>query len=383
VSTAPTHRVLVCATGFPRSVDDAHKPFLLDHARALVDAGHEVTVVCPGAAGLPGREVIDGVDVVRFRYAPRVLETLAYDGAMYRRVVGPHVVVVPLFVLSFLATVVFAARRRRVDVIHAHWWAPTGIVAVVAATLTGAASVIHLHGSDATIARGPLVPLARWTLGRAGAVLAVSDELAAWGSAVSGRPVEVVPMPLPLGRLPVPTPPPDHGPVLGVGRLLPEKGFDVLIRAVAQVGRPVVLVGEGPERTALQVLAVEVGADLTLVGQVAPGELGEWYRRASVVAVPSRREGFGLVAAEAAAAGRAVVGTRVGGIPGVVDDGVSGILVPPDDVAALADALTRVDSAMGSRGPAQVEHLGPARHALAVGAAYERALSRRGDPAGR
>jgi len=364
-------------------VDDAHKPFLLDHARALVDAGHEVTVVCPGAAGLPGREVIDGVDVVRFRYAPRVLETLAYDGAMYRRVVGPHVVVVPLFVLSFLATVVFAARRRRVDVIHAHWWAPTGIVAVVAATLTGAASVIHLHGSDATIARGPLVPLARWTLGRAGAVLAVSDELAAWGSAVSGRPVEVVPMPLPLGRLPVPTPPPDHGPVLGVGRLLPEKGFDVLIRAVAQVGRPVVLVGEGPERTALQVLAVEVGADLTLVGQVAPGELGEWYRRASVVAVPSRREGFGLVAAEAAAAGRAVVGTRVGGIPGVVDDGVSGILVPPDDVAALADALTRVDSAMGSRGPAQVEHLGPARHALAVGAAYERALSRRGDPAGR
>jgi glycosyltransferase involved in cell wall biosynthesis len=358
--------VLLCATGFPRSLDDPHKPFLLDHAAALVDAGARVTVVCPGSEGLPGHEWLRGVEIVRFRYAPRALETLAYDGAMYRRVVGPHALVVPPFVTAFAATAATAARRREVDVVHGHWWAPTGFVALAAAAAAGSHTVIHLHGSDAAVARGPVRGLARAVLGKADAVMAVSDELAAWGREVSGREVDVVPMPLPPHVDVPPTPTPADGPLLGVGRLVPEKGFDLLVRAAALVDRPVVIVGDGPQRGELEALAASLGADVTFVGEVPPAALVDHYRRASVVVVPSRREGFGMVAAEAAACGRAVVGTRVGGVPEVVADGVSGLVVEPDDVEALAAGLRSVRPEMGAEGPVQVRHLRADAHAATL-----------------
>jgi glycosyltransferase involved in cell wall biosynthesis len=367
-------RVLLCATGFPRSLDDPHKPFLLDHARALAAAGVGVTVVCPGAAGLAGREVLDGIEVVRFRYGPRSLETLAYDGAMYRRVAGPHAVMVPTFLAGFVATAATVARRRQVDVVHGHWWAPTGLVALAVAAAASARSVVHLHGSDAAMAVGPLRPLAGAVLARADAVMAVSGELAAWGSEVSGRHVDVVPMPLPVARLGEPTAPPTFGPLLGVGRLVPEKGFDLLVRAAALTDQAAVVVGDGPERAALEALAASLRADVTFTGEVAPEELAARYRQARVVVVPSRREGFGMVAAEAAACGRAVVGTRVGGIPEVVADGVSGVVVAPDDLDALVAGLRTVDTAMGRAGPAQVRHLLPGPHAEAVLARYRSLL---------
>ena len=71
------------------------------------------------------------------------------------------------------------------------------------------------------------------------------------------------------------------------------------------------------------------------VGFVPPHELGPYYERAAVVVVPSRREGYGMVAREAMAHGRPVVATAVGGLLDVVEDGVTGILVPPGDIAAL------------------------------------------------
>ncbi len=367
-------RVLLLATGFPRSVDDPHKPFLLDHARALVAAGAQVTVVCPSAAGMRGRERLDGVEVVRFRYAPRSAETLAYDGAMYRRVRGPHALVVPPFLAGFVATAVAVARRREVDVVHGHWWAPSGAVALAVARATGARSVVHLHGSDAAITGGPLRHLARLVFSHADAVMAVSADLAAWATEVGERPVDVVPMPLPAARLGPPTEPPDAGPLLGVGRLVPEKGFDVLVRAAAIARESVLVVGDGPERASLEELAGSVGAEVTFVGEVPPAVVAEHYRRARAVVVPSRREGFGMVAAEAAACGRAVVGTRVGGIPEVVADGVSGLLVDPDDVAGLAEALATVRPEMGRRGPERVRHLLPEAHAAMVLVRYRSLL---------
>ena len=118
----------------------------------------------------------------------------------------------------------------------------------------------------------------------------------------------------------------------------------------------------GPERQRLESQAQRLRVQLHLPGAVPPREMGDWYQRARIVVVPSRREGFGLVAAEAAAAGRAVVGTSVGGIPNVVRPGVSGLLVAPADVDALAAALKEVDPEWGVNGPQLVEGLGGERH---------------------
>lgn len=350
-------RVLVCTQGFPRHRDDHHAPFIADHAEAVAAAGASVIVLCPSGRGLPLVDRYGDLEVRRFRYAPRRLETLAYTGAMHRRVVGPAVLLVAPFLVGFLIAATRGARRA--DVLHAHWWAPSGLVAVLAGRLTRTPVVVHVHGTDATIARGPLRWLARWTLRHAEAVLAASDDLATWARGVAGVTAAVVPMPVSPGRVPAPTPPRTDGPVLAVGRLVPEKGFDVLIRAAARAGVRVELVGAGDQERALRDLAAQVGAAVTFLGSLPPRQLASRYAAARLVVVPSRREGFGLVAAEAAAAGRAVVASAVGGLPSIVRDGVTGALVPPDDVEELAAALVGTDPSLGAAGPAAVEQLGP------------------------
>lgn len=380
-------RVLVCTQGFPRHPADHHASFVLDHARALTAAGAEVEVSCPAGPGLPtcdaypapGDEDPDAtVRIRRFRYAPRRFETLAYSGGMHHRARGSGALLLPFFLAGFLLDVV--ARARRFDVIHAHWWLPSGVVAVVAGRLTGTPVVVQVHGTDAAMAQRFLRWPARWVLRRADAVIAVSEDLAGWVRGAAGVEATVLPMPL----RPVlaealhhdPTPPPADGPVLAVGRLVPEKAFDVLIRAAAKAAVPVVLVGDGGQEPALRALAAEVGADVTFAGPVPPDELGPHYRAARLVAVPSHREGFGLVAAEALASGRAVVASAVGGLAQVVADGVTGRLVPAGDVEALADALATTDPGLGARGPASIAWIAPERIGPATIDVYRHVLDR-------
>lgn len=125
-----------------------------------------------------------------------------------------------------------------------------------------------------------------------------------------------------------------------VGRLVPEKGFDVMLRALIELpGADLVLVGEGPARSSLERLSRDLGLDgrVTFTGRVEPPWTSRW--RFDVLAVPSRIEGFGLVAVEALLAGIPVVGSRVGGLCEVLTDGRTGLLVPVDDPTALASAL--------------------------------------------
>ena len=97
-------------------------------------------------------------------------------------------------------------------------------------------------------------------------------------------------------------------------------------------GLPRVLVGDGPLRD---------GAPES-VGFVEPSALGSYYERAAIVACPSHREGYGVVAREAMAHGRPVVASAVGGLLDAVEDGVTGLLVPPHQPAALRSALERL-----------------------------------------
>ena len=394
-------RVVLVAPGYPASLDDHHKPFLLDHARALAAAGAQVTVVCPAHPDAPRRDQVGGIEVRRVRFAPRRVEARVALGESYRVFAGLSALwVIPMVAMLTVAAVRQARRRPgraglpvepegsddaatdagaagSTTVIHGHWWFPCGLVAVAAAAVAGprAAGVVHIHGSDAAVTTNAVHHwLARRVLRRSGAVGAVSEDLRDWAAAlVSGhggvqpppstdladrraRPLlAVVPMPVAKDRFAPSTPVPDEGPVVAVGRLMAEKGFDVLIEAVALLPadeRPeVVIVGDGPDRALLEALALRRDVSATFPGAVPPSEIGEWYRRARLVCVPSRREGFGMVVPEALAAGRPVVASAVGAAPAFITDGTNGHLVPPDDAVALSDALAtalRSDFALSS-----------------------------------
>jgi glycosyltransferase involved in cell wall biosynthesis len=144
--------------------------------------------------------------------------------------------------------------------------------------------------------------------------------------------------------------PPEEPPhILFAGRLSEEKG--VLELAEAARGLPLVVAGAGHLASRVQ----------GVVGPVPPRELGGYYDRASIVAVPSRREGYGLVAREAMAHGRPVVASAVGGLLEAIEDGVNGVLVPPLDVAALRRALEELLA-----NPEQRARLGTAARAYAA-----------------
>jgi glycosyltransferase involved in cell wall biosynthesis len=379
VSGSTSLRVLLCTTGFPRFSDDANKPFLLDHARALTGQGATVTVVCPSGPDLPDHQGLEDIEIVRFRYGPRNWETLAGDESLARSVAGPGALKLPSFLAGFGATAAVAAKRRGVDVVHAHSWAPSGVVGLVAAAASGAVSVTHLHGNDRAATKGPLAPAAKAVLGATGGVLAASPELAAWAEEIGVEGVEIVPMPLRTGVGFAPSAPPATGPLLGVGRLVPDKGFDLLIRAGAILDEDVVIVGDGPERSALEELANALASRVRFVGEVPPRELPVYYQEARLVVVPDRREDSSLVVAEAAACGRAVVGSRVGGVRDLIVDGVSGVLVPPDDLEALIAGIRSAEPGMGVHGPEQVAHLTPTAHGARLVTIYRQLLAERSE----
>jgi glycosyltransferase involved in cell wall biosynthesis len=144
--------------------------------------------------------------------------------------------------------------------------------------------------------------------------------------------------------------------VVAVGRLVPVKRFDALLRALTKVkvdhpALEAVIIGEGYERPALEALRDELGATdwVRLAGRVSDEELVAWYRRAWVVASSSQREGWGMTLTEAAACGTPAVATDIAGHADAVVNGESGLLV--DDVGQLPDALGRVlgDEVLRSR----------------------------------
>src|SRR5439155_6728199 len=144
--------------------------------------------------------------------------------------------------------------------------------------------------------------------------------------------------------------------IVAVGRLVPVKQYERLIRAVATARRTrpdieLTIVGEGYERPMLDDVVREVdGAEwVSLTGRVSDAELVALYRRAWAVASTSAREGWGMSLTEAAACGTPAVVTRIAGHLDAVIDGVSGLLVDPDDADAFAAAPVTVISDDGLR----------------------------------
>jgi glycosyltransferase involved in cell wall biosynthesis len=140
---------------------------------------------------------------------------------------------------------------------------------------------------------------------------------------------------------------PQDGPLLlAICRLEPQKGVDVAIRALAEIPNArLVVLGEGPQRAELEQLADD---RVHLLGRVP--DVAAWLRRADVLVHPVRWEGFGLALLEAMLASLPIVATNVSSIPEIVADGETGVLVPPDDASALADAVNRVLAEPGAYG---------------------------------
>jgi glycosyltransferase involved in cell wall biosynthesis len=230
--------------------------------------------------------------------------------------------------------------RRRAAIVHTHL-VHADLLALPAAALARVPiRVSTKHGFNEF--RGHrLIAAADRTVARlAHAQIAISQGLADYLAATEGFARDAFRV-VHYGIAPGPEPPPPPEPtrLAAVGRLIPIKGLDVLLTAFASARAEVPeltleVAGAGPLEAELRAAAPD---GVTFLGRVAPAT--EVYERNAVVVVPSRGEGFGMVALEAAERGRAAVVSGVGGLPEIVADGETGIVIPPEDAAALARAL--------------------------------------------
>jgi glycosyltransferase involved in cell wall biosynthesis len=269
---------------------------------------------------------------------------------------------------------------RRADIVHTH------LVHADVYGAIGARRLVSTKHNDDPFRAGPFRFVERALARRAAGIIAITESLARFQLERVGLPrdkVEVVHYgldepPRAWGANPPDPVPRDARVLLCVCRLEPQKGVDVAIRALAEVPDAyLVVLGEGPQRAELELLAAELGVRVYMPGRVP--DVAAWLGRAHLLVHPVRWEGFGLALLEAMLALLPVVATRVSSIPEIVVDGETGLLVPPDDPAALAAAVKRVladPAGYGQRGLARARaQFSVARMADRTIAVYERAMS--------
>ncbi len=353
-------RLLVLASTYPASVGDGTPSFVRDLALGMVEA-FDVEVVVPSVPGARRREEAAGFGVTRFRYFWRRWEDVTHGAILENlRARRSRWLQVPALLLAEYVAVRRAVRRFRPDVIHAHWIVPQGMVARAATRRIP--TVVTTLGGDLYALRSGLARRIKRRVVRAAAAVTVMnadmrDRVLELGAAPAN--VLVMPMGADLSTLVA-----SHGASRGdglqllfVGRLVEKKGLAILLAALR--GSPPAgswglnVVGDGPLRGEMEREAD--GLPVTFVGQAGREELSRALASADIVAFPSVRaasgdqDGLPVALLEAMGSGCAVIASDLPGLNEAVEDGVSGLVVPPGDADALAKAITRLAAESGLR----------------------------------
>ena len=351
-------RVCVVTTSYPRYPGDVSETTSGAIVRHLVArAGVEVTVLAPGDAGAPPREESPGLEVRRIRYFwPARLQKLAYGAGIpwnLRRSVLAWLNL-PTFFLAFAWAIWRHARRA--DLVHAHWGG-LGALAVALRPLHRRPVVVTILGSDWRTRLAPVRWLSGWAVRHADAVTTPCRDFAASFRAMRGDGQNVWFLPIGVDAPPAAeierrraasaaTPGPH---LASVGRLVPERHHDNLIRALARVRERfptahLTIIGDGPQRQPLDALVHELGlaGAVTLTGLAPRHALLADLKSADIYVSPTSIDAFGTATVEAAAYGLPIITTRVGFPAELVADGVTGYVIPPEDVGALVEALVKM-----------------------------------------
>jgi len=377
--------VAFVAHAYPRWDGDVAGAFLERLSVALMARGHNVHVIAPADLGKGGRELRHGVPITRVRYAAPPAETLAYRGSMIAGTSSPAGFV-------RFARLVWCQSRlirrlwaeERLDVVHAHWWVPGG----VSAWLARRPYVVTLHGMDVVLLeRSAMIrSLAQRVLRGAAAVTAVSSDLADRAARAMGLDRErIVVQPMPIEAARFTRTSVGGGGVVTVGRLMPRKRLDLVLQALdllRAAGRtlPFTIVGDGPERPALErrVAELHLGDQVRFLGELPPARIPEAIGDADIFAFPALGEGFGLAAAEALLLGVPVIASHDGGgVCDIVPKSGAGRIVTPEP-RAIARAIEELVSDPDARrlaaaeGAALRQRLEPATVAEFFATLYER-----------
>jgi glycosyltransferase involved in cell wall biosynthesis len=355
--------IVVTTSTLPCYAGDPQPRFVLDLAIGMVGFFRKVHVLASAAPGAADEEQVQGVHVLRYRYAwPAAMQQVGYRfGILQNLRRNPLLVaLLPSFYAAQGRALARLCRENPVTVVNSHWLAFQGLAAVGPCRRLGIRHVAHSHGADVDLLHrlpGALGRrLAQRVAGGCQRIICESSHVRQRLDALLGRPsnAAVSCMGVDASRFaaipPLDPPPPT---ILFVGRLVEKKGVEYLVRAMPAVrarfpSARLRIAGSGVLEPAIRTLAGRLGADgaaVEFLGARPHAEVSRFMSEAGVVAIPSivdshgEADGMPTVLLEAMAAGRRVVASRVDGIPDVLKDGVNGWMCQPRDPQDLAEKL--------------------------------------------
>ena len=317
-------------------------------ARGLLAKGHEIAVVADRhRAELAEAEVLEGVEIHRLPF---------------RRALGSTGEAAPVRVRLIHAVTAAAAKIKQQfapDIVHVNMADGNGLFHLRTASAWRCATIVTPQAALDHRAEGETA-IAGTLLDMADRVVAVSETSAAnvaERSGIARTAIEIIYPGIPpeaFAPAGAADPPLDRTFVF-LGRLVPEKGAGLLIEAIRKVpSASLIIIGDGPQRAQLTAMAegYRLAERVTFAGAVDDEERRRLLSRSLAIVVPSlHQELFGMVAIEAAMCGRPAIVSGAGGLAEAVADGLTGLHVPPGDIAALAGAMRTLgaDAALATR----------------------------------
>jgi glycosyltransferase involved in cell wall biosynthesis len=354
------YRILVVTSSFPAAPGSVASAFLGDWATSLAARGHSLTVLAPEDPQHPSSQAANSrIEIAAVPYLPYSrFQTLTYGAGMYDNVLGnpARIAQLPCLLMSLFQSALRLARRA--DLIHAHWLFPAGLIGAMVKRGTGIPLVVTIHSTDYHLLRA--LPggraLARHILRYADRVHFISAYHQRLVGEWLGEPERVrqmsyvAPMGVPDGLSSAPVWPLRGTPRIGfLGRLVPIKGADRLLRSCAAVGATKVTIGgAGPERAKLRRLGDQLKLDVVFAGAVSGADKLALIDGADILCFPSRTyswgrcDGLPVSLMEALIRGRVAVASNAGSIPEIIAHGENGYLFEACSDAALTSTLAGI-----------------------------------------
>ena len=355
-------KLLVLTSTFPRWNGDNEPPFVYELSRRL-QKKFEIYVLAPHAAGCLSEEVLNGINIKRFRYFFTRLEKLAYQGGILSNLKKKPWLygLVPFFLMAEYVVLLRMLRLYRFDLIHAHWIIPQGLMALLARPFAESkpAVLCTSHGGDLYGLRGRFFNwLKLFVLNHTNRLTVVSRAMLKNVLSMGADPNKVSVMPMGVELKKYFAPPPErkeHHALLFVGRLVEKKGLRYLIEAMPQILKKnpsayLRIAGDGPEKAALEqrISELKINDSVQLLGPVCNQDLPLVYQASNIVIFPSviaadgDREGFGLVLVEALGCECALVVSDLPAMQDIIIDGKTAIVFPQRNVKLLAERVNEL-----------------------------------------
>lgn len=358
-------KILALATTFPRWENDTEPPFVYELSKRLTNC-FDTTILVPHYTKAKQFEVMDKLKVHRFKYFFPKYEKLCYAGGILPNLKKNKWLIfqIPFLLISEFFTARRLIKKIKPDIIHAHWVIPQGFIAFLLKKIYKIPYITTAHAGDVfTIKSAFLKKIARLVINNAAVCTANSNYTKKTLFELSKNDqIKVIPMGVDLSSF-HPNKKDDSiknkmvaDPLLlFVGRLAPKKGIKYLIKAFPPILKrfpksKLIIIGEGPEKNKLIELTknLELNNHILFLGAISNKILPRYYATADVFICPSiilksgDTEGLGVVLLEAVASGTAVIGTDVGGIPDIIKNNETGLLVEQKNSVQLAESIIKL-----------------------------------------